>query len=766
MTPRRLLSLALALAAVIPAGARATTSTPCGGPVRSVYGNGTITLDNGCASRTWSTESIRTLDITDRRTGTKIAGAHPDFRLRIDGAEIASDSLPVTELGFDGDDTYRALEMRSVVPQALRIVRRIEMWPGIAGWRTQTTITALSPLALSGYTLDEVAVGRVAAQAQAFRGGSDWREPGWAPQGVGDPRTGDWRAQTTLDAGTPRANGEWVSAARPDGAQAGIVAERRNYASSVSAYDGTSIAAEVDLSRDIVYLGPFEESVHFENPGPGPARHRAISPNAPLALEPAFTMLGTDSDDAAWQFHSYNTLHRLARGKRTPVIFNSDKVDIGKLSAGAKDDMNFARFEKILPSVRAIGADTFVFDDGWQGRSGDWCPDSRACPEPRWDGVNEASQYAPRFPDNTFAAVREKLAGNPNDPSDDIALGLWMSPMAYHPSSVAFQTNPQWSCVPVGTGTGAASYADPNGGSFDAGIGLWNPLAIGRDPDDATKPIRMIDYLEGRLLRMIESFGASYFKFDFMVWVDCGGAFPVTQYEYHDAFVDMLDRVIAKHPTVTIQIDDTNDHRMFPFETIARGPSWFLNGAPSQSDTLHTIWNLAPFVPGGTLGLRSLSNGERRTIGIDTMMASAVLSHLTFSFPIDDELTDAERASIKRWTDFYKQNRALLAGFSFPLLDDPRAKGWTALQPWDADTQRGFLFAFRQTADDASRAIAPRGLGSLPADATFSLTTIDPATGSQVSLGQRTAASLRTDGIDVTIGAPSGYAIVGIARVS
>ena len=61
-------------------------------------------------------------------------------------------------------------------------------------------------------------------------------------------------------------------------------------------------------------------------------------------------------------------------------------------------------------------------------------------------------------------------------------LGLWMSPLAFHPNSRAFRENPLWSCVPVGTATGLAN-ATPLGeavlgGSAEAGIGVWNPDAI------------------------------------------------------------------------------------------------------------------------------------------------------------------------------------------------------------------------------------------------------------------------------------------------
>ena len=57
-----------------------------------------------------------------------------------------------------------------------------------------------------------------------------------------------------------------------------------NYASSRMAYDGTTGQANVDLNRDLIYLGPFESDVHFANPDRAPAREtdipRADAPRA------------------------------------------------------------------------------------------------------------------------------------------------------------------------------------------------------------------------------------------------------------------------------------------------------------------------------------------------------------------------------------------------------------------------------------------------------------------------------------------------------
>ena len=725
--------------------------------VYATVGGAGVTIGNSMVERRWDPAAFVTTSLRDKRQG---GGAntkpHADFALLLNGIRIGSDRMSITSvkasvLPRGGVGVTFTLSLFGLAT----ITRSVEAYPGIAGFGSRTAVTPRIPLALSGYTLDEVAVGKKAAPTvHAFRAGSDWREPDWAPQGIGDPHTGDWHVSASSKEGMAlTAPGEWLSLALPGGRTEFMVMERMDYSSSRMTYDGTTAWAHVDLTRDIVYTGPFEESIHVENPGSGPARHRVLLPTVTTPLERVFTGFGADADDEPWQFYKYLSGHRLAPYKKA-VMFNTDGVDTNTISTGSKDDIDFARFQPLAAAAREMGVETFILDDGWQARSGDWCPDSAACSEPR------APRFPDRFPDDTFAAVRAVLAGAPG-PADDMNLGLWMSPMEFHPSSEAFTTNPQWACLPVGLGTAALSIAQPDEGSNEPGIGVWNPEALGRHPDTG-EVLKLIDYIEGRIRRAITTYGARYFKFDFLVWVDCLGVAPVDMYAYHDSFVAMLDRLQSDHPEVTFQIDDTNDYRLFPFETISRGPTWFQNGAPESPQLLHNLWNLAPFVPGFAIGQKSLTNiADVTARGIDYSMAVALGSHMTFMTEIDTRYTAANRAQVKLWTDFYKANRDELATFTYPLLADPLSRGWTALQPWDADAGRGFLLAFRQEATNATQKIALRGV---PASGIFALTLEDPATGESTPLGVVNANVLRA-GIEVTIPSPYGYALIRVGPV-
>jgi hypothetical protein len=349
------------------------------------------------------------------------------------------------------------------------VTRRVAAYPGIAGFATQTEVAL--PGVLTGYTLDEITLPGAAPTAHAFAAGYDWRgsdtpdwEPGFAP--FGGAHTGDHRETTTAPPGASLAGeGQWLSLATPEsGARAFVVLERNDYASSQVAYDGTAGRALVDLDADAVYLGPFESDVHLANPG-APARFRTVRPDTALTLERVFTGLAVDADDEPWQHYRYLVGHRAPRFERA-VTFNSNGVDTNRISTGAKDDMDLAEVRRQAAVARRLGVETFILDDGWQAVSGDWCPDSPQCPEPR------APRFPARFPDATFAAVREELG--------DMELGLWMSPMHFNPASQMARRNPGWICQPLGAGTTAANAVSPDSGSNEAGIGCSTHSASAR----------------------------------------------------------------------------------------------------------------------------------------------------------------------------------------------------------------------------------------------------------------------------------------------
>lgn len=639
-----------------------------------------VVLGNSVAERRWSREALATTALTDKRGGGRTWGPRRDFTLSIGGAEIGSESFHVTSVALERlprGGMRATMRLESSLGAA---TRSAEVYPGIAGFRTRTTLLPAAPLALSAATLDEAAAGPATATIHAFRAGGDWRGPDWrGPElWVGFNPAGDWRASQSGAAVDGPA--QWLSLAA-GGRTLFMVMERNDLPSSRASYGDGVGALRVDYARDVVSLGPIEETLHVESPSAG--RPRTLPAGRPFALEAAFTGFGDHDGDEAWQFHRYLTEQRMPAYPRA-VTFNSNGVDDNRISTGAKDDMNLANIERVAPVLRRLGVETFVLDDGWQAVSGDWQPDSPQYPEPRWDG-QPGSKFAPRFPDARFEAVRRAIA--------PMRLGLWMSPADFNPASRAYREHPQWACSPLGQATAAANAFQPESGSNEAGIGAWGPDAF--------------PYVESRIRDAIENWGVTYFKFDFMIWLDCAGQGDL--HDYHDAFVAMIDRLQQDHPGVTFQIDETNDYRLFPFDSVTRGPTWFQNGTPGPERLLHNIWDLSPYVPAFALGQHFLGGEAYAKYPVATLMAAALPSHMTY-FGDPRKLPAQVVDAAAPWIRFYKRHRPLFGGVVYPLLDDPEKHGWTALQSWDPDRGRGALLAFRQDADASAARIALRNV--------------------------------------------------------
>jgi hypothetical protein len=734
----------LAGAAVLIGAAPATADTVYrDGSVYARVADGTVELGNGLATRRWTRAPFRTVELSDRRgTGRVWSAGTPDFELSFGPLSVRSDqftadSVEVTKLARGGLRASIRLSPPLGAP-GLSLTRTAEAYPGVAGFSTQTVIESSAPLALTQARLDEVApVGAVTATAHSFRAGADWREPGWTgpPFAIGDPHPGTWRESHSGGPGEPLdAPGEWLSLAEGE-RSAFMVTERNDLPSSRLRFDGIVGSPVLDFSRDVLSLGPFEEQIHIENPASGPSRARVVRPGEPLALPAVFVGFGRQEGDEPWQFHKYLVDHRLLPYAHD-VTFNSNGTDDNRISTGAKDDMDQATVEQLAPIARKMGIDTFILDDGWQARSGDWQPDSPQYPEPRWDGSPD-SKFKPRFPDSQFQAVRNAIA--------PMKLGLWMSPTFFNPSSATWAAHPEWECRPIGDALVADNLAEPGSGSNEAGLGPWGPAAL--------------PHVESRIRDAIENWGVRYFKFDFLVWLDCleGPDAVRDMYEFHDAFVAMLDRIRADHPNVTLQIDETNDYRLFPFESIARGPTWFQNGGPSVDRMLHNLWNLSPWVPTFALGQNALANEDFAHQSVDTLMAAALLSHITF-FSDPRRLPQVVVDRVGVWTAFYKRWRDRLGGVVYPLLNDPLERGWTALQAWDPERGTGALLAFRQGSSETERRIA---LENVPPGRRFELRTAPD----DALVGTFTSAQLRA-GLDVRIPEAEGARVLMIKPAS
>jgi hypothetical protein len=154
-----------------------------------------------------------------------------------------------------------------------------------------------------------------------------------------------------------------------------------------------------------------------------------------------------------------------------------------------------------------------------------------------------------------------------------------------------------------------------------------------------------------------------------------------------------------------------------------------------------------------------MSNAEERAArSVDYLMAVALGSHITFW----DDLTtwtDEEIDAARGWVDLYTQWRDRLAGFTYPLLDDPAGgTTWTALQPWDRDADAGMLLVYRQDTPDAARSVPLRGLRD---GGRYVVRDVR----SGAVLGEFDAAELAGTGVPVELATPFSAAVLSIDPV-
>lgn len=705
-------TLAALILAATPAVSPATHPTPVGsgatsGTAFARYDYHTAEIGNEHVYRRWIMGPTYYQPIVqDLRRPERTWRPETEFRATVTGGVgVGIGAVEDASVSVVGNSVELRLRSAGLGFSIERVVR---VTPGVAALRMQTIVRAgVAPVALTGYTLESLGAADLAAtlaRAVNFNGGADWHD------------AYDYRTDThglTFDA-----NAEWIEV---DDGSLGLLLQRRDYLSSRMRWDKGRAETGVDLSKDGLYLGPIDPFV-VPNPAPAPLRARAIPAGGRLALEPVILAFGTDLDDLHWQTH--RMLMSDVRPYPRTINFNTDRVRTPGIDVGARDGVNQAVFDRLAPIAEAMGVETFVLDDGWQKYNGDWTPD----PD-RWP--------------NGLEYARDALEAR------GMRLGLWMAPGEFHPFSRAFAEHPEWTCLPTGAATAGYNALQPEEGSNAAGIGVWDFEAPGAGTRFRERMRSDIDRL-ARTLRLTQ------FKFDFLVWTDCAHG---NLYAQHDAFFDEIASVSAGlGGAVGLGMDETNDFRGFPFESMLYGPTWFQNGNPPADALLHNLWTLAPHVPGFAIGQAVTIRPGLSDAEIDERMAVALGSNITFWTDIRDlEGRTAILDRVRAWTDFARSHPSL-RGFAYPLLADPLGRQrWSGLQPWDRDLDRGFAMLYRFDSPEDTTVVGFRGVRD---SATYRVT--DERSGEW--LGDFSGTTLRA-GIPVTILRPKGVRILRIEPV-
>jgi hypothetical protein len=735
---RRVLAAGVALL-VLPAAAAARPAAAgvvkSGSAIASVEGS-TATLANGRITRQWRVGGTSVTTVLRRgRTGANWSdGASPDFSLTLAGVPTSSTSgwtLAGVSARREPPDPARPDRTRGVQlafdyhldPAGLIALERVytlRAGAGAIGVSSLLHNGGPAPLRVGAYSLDELtSPAKTTATVLTYHGGSDWRD--------------DYR-ESKREAGTFDDEGETVRFDDGSGAGWFFVTERRSgIASRVGRDDSGRTFGGVDWARDLLDAGPIltdpPDYNRVDNPAyPAPIRNRTVPPLSDLKLGRAYTGVYSGGEEgAAAAFALDFAANEMPRFARSVAINTFHPWSHSANLSDNIDDPTRPRLRDQVDIAKELGLETFMIDDQWQGgaagESGDW----------QWDAEDGDGDVA-RFPDRDGNGQPDFVE---YVHAQGLKLGLWMSPLEFHQNSQTYKQHPDWVCTPTGDITSQI----PD----DAGLGVW----------DATNPAFQ-DYLVGVVDRLIRDYDVREFKFDFMAWVDCGAHDYV---DYEDAFVALVRRMQARHPSVTFELDETNDQRSWPFESVALGPSWFDNAhghdvGTKQSKLLHDVWTAAPWIPPSSIGFGTYDGTLTGDYTVDYLFPISMLSHITFWTDLRN-LTPEQRADTAWWIDWYKAHRADLGGLVYNnIATDPLpGKTWAAFQPWHAG--HGYLFAFRQSDGPDEQSIR---LSGLRASREYVVTNVRT---SEV-VGTFSGEQLATKGVPVSLAQPFSAAVLAI----
>ena len=637
-------------------------------------------------------------------------GGAPDFTLTLDGAPLTSalgwSSVVATaaqDHGLPSVTITASTAPAPTVAAGIEVVRTYTLHAGSPTIAVTTTLHNGTPavLRLGAWTLDEITSPQAAtAEVDAYRGGSDF--------------TTSFHTATT-QAGSFDAEGEVL---RADAGGAGwfIVAARRGGAMSRVGAAASSGAyrtyASVDPARDLLDAGPEtvpnSDDNRVTNPAyPAPIRQRTVLPLSDMNLGAAYTgVYAGGTQEAAAALAAEADAHGAAALPRS--------IDLNTFHPWSHGPgLSDANLRPQALVAKQLGVETFMLDDQWQGSSsGDWTWDTARFPLD--------AQGVPQFVDYLHAL--------------GLNLGLWMSPMEFNPGSATYAAHRDWACTPTGDVTAQLP--------SDAGLGVW----------DATNPALQA-HMTSVVDNAITAWGVTEFKFDFLTWVDCP---PHDYMDYEDAFVAWVRALQQRHPGVVFEIDETNDQRTWPFESLTLGTSWFDNdhtSTPVQKQ-LHDVWSAAPWIPPSTLGTGLYDGTLTPPYTPSFLMPLAMLTHVTFWTDLT-RLSAAEQTETAWWLAWYAQHRGDMSGVVFnltPESDPLDGQAWAVLQPWHDG--HGEVFAFRQGGAAAAITV---GLHGVDADTVYALTDVRSGTQLGITTGAQLAA-----GFTVTLPTPWSAQVIAV----
>ena len=389
-----------------------------------------------------------------------------------------------------------------------------------------------------------------------------------------------------------------------------------------------------------------------------------------------FSADGLNGISAAYQDHVRDRIVRFAEPSRPrPVHYNCWEAVYFR--------HDVAELKELADRAAAIGAERFVLDDGWFGKRdddtsglGDWFVDRRKFPE----GLTPLIEHV------------ESLG---------MTFGLWVEPEMVNLDSDLARAHPDWIIMPEG---------------------LAQMTGRGQHVLDLTNAA-VTDHLFERLDALLSEYRIDYLKWDMnrdlTLAVDREGRGLLRRQT--EAVYGLMERLNAAHPGVEIESCSSGGARI-DYGILQRTQRVWL----SDSNDAHERWKmqhqamlfLPPEIVGSHVGPRHCHTSGR-VLAMSFRAGVAMAGHMGFEMDLR-ELCAAEEATLKRYTRFYKDNRAWLHR-ARQLRLEPAGAETLAHMSVAADGKRFLVFAATLEAI-RNETSSPLRLAGLDADARYGLT--------------------------------------------
>jgi alpha-galactosidase len=489
-----------------------------GVPIEVASPNGAFALE---VLAPWTFEVVVPPVVTVQPMVEVLAVGHGRLRAanRLVGTAIGA-RVRVIEVKEDVDERgWPALHVVAEDPVAgLGIDSVLSSPPGedVVRVRVRVTNTGTEPILLQSVTALALRVclsgdpttPTPAAELELLSGRSDW---------LGEGR---WDRRSLRSAGLP----DLALAAHGQGARAAISARSQGSWSTdgdlpvggLVAASGAAWVWQIESSGGWAWeVGEDLAGVYLALSGPTDEDHQwlqSLAPGESFSTVPVALAVGTDLDDAVSALTGYRRALRRPHvdNDSVPVIFN----DYMNTLMG---DPSTALLLPLIAAAGSVGAEIFCIDAGWYDDGNDW-----------WDSVGEWVPSTRRFP-NGLAEVLDCIREH------GMVAGLWLEPEVVGVRSPLADRLPK------------AAFWQRNGSRV---------VEAGRYHLDLRHPAARA-HLDGVVDRLVGELGVGYFKLDYNIrpgaGTDLGGSPGSGLLGHADAYLDWLDGVLDRHPTLVLE---------------------------------------------------------------------------------------------------------------------------------------------------------------------------------------------------------------------